>query len=62
MDRIDLGDLSDLRTVRLEREDGVAIVTLDRPDRMNGWTGRMHTEYRRSSPTSNPIPPSVLRS
>jgi enoyl-CoA hydratase/carnithine racemase len=21
-------------------------VTLDRPDRMNAWTGRMHTEYR----------------
>ena len=36
----------DLRTVRLEREGGVAIVTLDRPDRLNAWTGRMHTEYR----------------
>lgn len=39
-------DLDDLRTVRLERDGGVAIVTLDRPDRMNAWTGRMHTEYR----------------
>ena len=39
-------DLTDLRTVRLDREGGVAIVTLDRPDRMNAWTGRMHTEYR----------------
>ena len=39
-------DLSDLRTIRLEREGGVAIVTLDRPDRMNAWTGRMHTEHR----------------
>ena len=39
-------DLSDLRTIRLERDGGVAIVTLDRPDRMNAWTGRMHTEYR----------------
>src|SRR3954452_12945124 len=39
-------DLSDLRTIRLERNGGVAIVTLDRPDRMNAWTGRMHTEYR----------------
>ncbi len=39
-------DLDELRTVRLEREGGVAVVTLDRPDRMNAWTGRMHTEYR----------------
>ena len=39
-------DLSDLRTIRLERDRGVAIVTLDRSDRMNAWTGRMHTEYR----------------
>jgi enoyl-CoA hydratase/carnithine racemase len=39
-------DLDDLRTVRLERDGGVAIVTLDRPDRLNAWTGRMHTEYR----------------
>lgn len=39
-------DLSELRTVRLERRGGVAIVTLDRPDRLNAWTGRMHTEYR----------------
>jgi enoyl-CoA hydratase/carnithine racemase len=39
-------DLSDLRTIGLERDGGVAVVTLDRPDRMNAWTGRMHTEYR----------------
>jgi enoyl-CoA hydratase/carnithine racemase len=39
-------DLADLRTVRLDREGGVAVVTLDRPDRLNAWTGRMHTEYR----------------
>ena len=39
-------ELADLRTVRVEREGGVAIVVLDRPDRMNAWTGRMHTEYR----------------
>jgi enoyl-CoA hydratase/carnithine racemase len=24
----------------------VGTVTLDRPDRLNAWTGRMHTEYR----------------
>lgn len=27
-------------------DDGVATVWLDRPDRHNAWTGRMHTEYR----------------
>ncbi len=39
-------ELSELRVVRLERQGVVAIVTLDRPDRLNAWTGRMHTEYR----------------
>ncbi|MCU1498920.1 MAG: Enoyl-CoA hydratase/carnithine racemase [Acidimicrobiales bacterium] len=39
-------DLTELRTVRLERDGGVAVVTLSRPERMNAWTGRMHTEYR----------------
>lgn len=32
--------------VRLEQDGPVAIVTLDRPERLNAWTGRMHTEYR----------------
>jgi len=26
--------------------DGVAVVTLNRPERLNAWTGRMETEYR----------------
>lgn len=26
--------------------DGVATITLNRPDRLNAWTGRLHTEYR----------------
>ena len=26
--------------------DGIATVTLDRPQRRNAWTGRMHAEYR----------------
>jgi enoyl-CoA hydratase/carnithine racemase len=26
--------------------DGVAVIALNRPRRMNAWTGRMHTEYR----------------
>ncbi len=25
---------------------GIATITLHRPERMNAWTGRMHTEYR----------------
>ena len=38
----------ELKTLRLEPTDpsGVAVVWLDRPDRLNSWTGRMHTELR----------------
>jgi enoyl-CoA hydratase/carnithine racemase len=36
----------DLRAVRYEVADRIATVTLDRPRRLNAWTGRMHTEYR----------------
>ena len=36
----------DLRAVRYQVTDRVATVTLDRPERLNAWTGRMHTEYR----------------
>ncbi|HEV3226955.1 MAG TPA: enoyl-CoA hydratase-related protein, partial [Acidimicrobiales bacterium] len=36
----------ELKVVQYEIDDGVALVTLHRPDRMNSWTGRMHTEYR----------------
>ena len=36
----------ELKVVRYEIADRVALVTLDRPHRMNAWTGRMHTEYR----------------
>ena len=39
-------DLDELKVVRYGRDGGVAIVTLDRPDRLNAWTGRMHAEYR----------------
>jgi len=27
-------------------DDGIATLTLNRPERLNAWTGRMHTEYR----------------
>jgi enoyl-CoA hydratase/carnithine racemase len=38
--------LTDLNVVRYEVDARVAVVTLDRPERLNAWTGRMHTEYR----------------
>jgi enoyl-CoA hydratase/carnithine racemase len=36
----------DLHAVRYETDRGVATVTLDRPQRLNAWTGRMHSDYR----------------
>ncbi len=36
----------DCKTIRYEVSDRVARLTLDRPDRRNAWTGRMHLEYR----------------
>lgn len=35
-----------LKTIKARVSNGVAFVTLNRPHRMNAWTGRMHTEYR----------------
>jgi enoyl-CoA hydratase/carnithine racemase len=35
----------DLRVVRYEVDGGVALVTLNRPDRLNAWTVRMEREY-----------------
>jgi enoyl-CoA hydratase/carnithine racemase len=32
--------------VRYAVDDAVATVTLDRPERLNAWTGRMHEQYR----------------
>ncbi|MEZ5552527.1 MAG: enoyl-CoA hydratase-related protein [Pseudomonadales bacterium] len=34
------------KAIRYTASDGIAIVTLSRPHRMNAWTGRMHAEYR----------------
>ncbi|MGI8939835.1 MAG: enoyl-CoA hydratase-related protein [Iamia sp.] len=39
-------ELADLKVVRYDVTGRVATVTLDRPQRMNAWTGRMHAEYR----------------
>jgi enoyl-CoA hydratase/carnithine racemase len=36
------------KVVRYRVADRIATLTLDRPDRLNAWTGRMHTEYRRA--------------
>ena len=36
----------DCKTIRYEVVDRVARITLDRPERGNAWTGRMHLEYR----------------
>jgi len=36
----------DLKATSYEVRDRTAIITLDRPDRGNAWTGRMDTEYR----------------
>jgi enoyl-CoA hydratase/carnithine racemase len=35
-----------LKATRYAVEDDIATITLNRPERMNAWTGRMHTEYR----------------
>jgi enoyl-CoA hydratase/carnithine racemase len=39
-------ELSELKVTTYEVTDAVATITLSRPDRLNAWTGRMHTEYR----------------
>ena len=36
----------ELKTIRFEVDSRVATITLSRPERLNAWTGRMHTEYR----------------
>jgi enoyl-CoA hydratase/carnithine racemase len=36
----------ELKVTTYEVAERVATITLDRPDRLNAWTGRMQTEYR----------------
>jgi len=36
----------ELKATTLECNDETGVITLNRPDRLNAWTGRMHTEYR----------------
>jgi enoyl-CoA hydratase/carnithine racemase len=39
-------EIGELKVTRYETNDAVATITLDRPERLNAWTGRMNTEYR----------------
>lgn len=39
-------ELEDLKATRYGVDRAVATITLHRPERLNAWTGRMHTEYR----------------
>jgi enoyl-CoA hydratase/carnithine racemase len=36
----------ELKVTRYDVAERIATITLHRPERMNTWTGRMHTEYR----------------
>jgi enoyl-CoA hydratase/carnithine racemase len=36
----------ELKATSLGIEDGIGVITLNRPKRLNAWTGRMHSEYR----------------
>ena len=38
--------MADYREILSETRDGVLTLTLNRPERLNAWTGRMHTEVR----------------
>ena len=46
----------DLKVVRYEVDGGVALVTLDRPERLNAWTTRMAEEYRWALTTADADP------
>lgn len=39
-------DLAELKVTTYDVADAVATITLSRPERLNAWTGRMHSEYR----------------
>jgi enoyl-CoA hydratase/carnithine racemase len=47
---------ADLRALRYEIERGVALVTLNRPERLNAWTNRMAEEYRWALLSANADP------
>ncbi len=43
----------ELKATRYDVSEGIATITLSRPNRGNAWTGRMHTEYRWSLAQAN---------
>jgi enoyl-CoA hydratase/carnithine racemase len=46
----------ELRATRYETADGVALITLSRPDRLNAWTSRMEKELRWAAATADDDP------
>jgi enoyl-CoA hydratase/carnithine racemase len=44
---------AEFKVVRLDVIGTTALVVLDRPERMNAWTGRMHHEYRSALAVAN---------
>ena len=36
----------ELKATQYEQNGAIAVIALNRPQRMNAWTGRMHAEYR----------------
>jgi enoyl-CoA hydratase/carnithine racemase len=46
----------ELKVTQYEVGDGVAVITLNRPDRLNAWTGRMEHEYRWCMATADEDP------
>ena len=41
-----MSDEMELKSTEYEVHEGIATIALNRPHRMNAWTGRVHTEYR----------------
>jgi enoyl-CoA hydratase/carnithine racemase len=46
----------DLKVTTYSVDNGVALITLNRPDRLNAWTGRMEHEYRLLMATADADP------
>lgn len=46
----------ELKNTEYEVNDGIATIWLNRPHRMNAWTGRLHTEYRHLLAKANDDP------
>ena len=51
-----MAEQPELKVTKYEVADGVAVVTLNRPERLNAWTGRMEHEYRWCMATADADP------